>query len=216
MKKRQKTLRGLTSLQTLLIGGILLSALCIIIGVAYLFLSPSQKDGQNSNPNISNLFPFLRVQNNNTSTPVNTATSTNQVPIALKGGGTLSVRNFLNDPDVRLTGTSTSHAGYYILSSPYPEGVAIIPGDEDPRYKISYFPFDNGFQIAILREPINEVRREAVVDLRDRLGLSNKELCDVAIDVVIPWWVNEQYSTPLPGIPGCKDSAFLPGDENFQ
>ncbi len=134
------------------------------------------------------------------------------ISVATKNGALL-VDNFLKDPTF-LPGPESS---YFVAS-------VAAPGDEpitgtttldvilhaDPEYQIIYFPADQSILVAILKEPIGEVRERATVDLVARLGISQSELCSLIAQVSVSQFVNEFYAGKSLGFPSCPGSVTLP------
>lgn len=213
---KRSTMRGIISRQTTLVILIVLAAVAVIAGVSSFLWFQTRPDAKSdvvyfdtSSFTFSHTKPVLQTPSANTN---GNPPAGDFMTVAGKGGEVVTVRNFLNDSGVTLTGTSTSDGGYYLVAQPYPEGVTPVIGGEDASYEILYFPLDSSFLISILHEPIGEVRREAALDLAERLGLSSTELCAVVVQVGTPVWVNDFYGARSLGLPGCPGSIQMSGD----
>jgi len=196
------------------IAAIFMAILTLAAGISFFVWLQSKPDGQGAILDFNN--SFFAFPGNNTPQNVSPGTGTGpntegSMTVAGRDGTSITVRNFLNDPGVMLTGTSTSDGGYYIVAEPYPEGVTPIVGGEDAEYEILYLPADSSFLIALLREPIGEVRRKAADDLKQRLGLSDSELCKIVVEVGTPTWVNEFFGARSLGLPGCPGAVPMGG-----
>ncbi len=211
------TMRGMISTRTILVILIIIATIVIIGGVSFFLVSQDQPQNQDSSPSSQNPFfnffnpkPSQNPSQNNGAIPPG---STGNIDVALTAGGTLSVRNFLGDPGVSNLGTSTADTvGYYLLSKPYPTGVAPDSNGSGSYYDIEYFPMDKSFLITLYREPLGEVRRAAAEDLGNRLGISGKALCSLVVEVGTPVWVNDTLGARSLGLPGCPGAQPFEGD----
>lgn len=209
-------MRGVISTQTALVILIITIAGTILAALAVFVWFQTRPPSSDASSTSSNPFSIFYGKKPVVITPiVSTTTTSATISVALKDGGVTTVRDFLNDPGVLLTGTSTTDGGYYIVAASYPEGIVPIPGGEDPKYQIDYFPGNSSFSIYILQEPVGDVRREAIADLSARIGVSGSELCSLVIEVGTPVWVNEYFGARSLGVPGCSGSVEISGDPKF-
>jgi hypothetical protein len=127
---------------------------------------------------------------------VDVGTNTN-FPVKDSSGGTVSVRDFQNDPGVSNWGDDNT----------------LVLGDgliaEDPAFQIFYYQSDRSFSIAILQEPISDVRKVAEAQLLERLQISTADACKLIITVTVPSFVNENISGQNLGLSFCPDAVQL-------
>lgn len=109
----------------------------------------------------------------------------------------IEVRNFKNDPGVTAWGDNST----LVL------GDGLI--DEDPAFQIFYYDLDQSFNIAILQEPIAEVRKVAETQLLKRLQISTEDACSLLIVVATPGFVSEDLSGKNLGLSFCPGSMQL-------
>lgn len=117
--------------------------------------------------------------------------------LTLSDGGTVQVR----DLTVGKTPAELGNATYYELT----EGDATA----EERFSITYGT-DSSFSIALLMEPLSESRAAAEEYLRQKLGLSDQQLCGLYITVAVPNYVNEFYSAADVGLSFCPGATRLP------
>lgn len=212
-------MRGIISIRVALVILIITTASAILLALSIFVWFQTRSPNTSTDGNSSSFLSiFYGNQPPSVTSPVSdgaASSTTTGTSVALKDGGKIMVRDFLNDPGVLLTGTSTTDAGYYIVAALYAEGVVPIPGGENPRYQIDYFPGDSSFSVYILQEPVGEVRQEAIADLSARIGVSGAELCSLVIEVGTPTWVNDFFGARSLGVPGCPGSVEISGDPQF-
>jgi hypothetical protein len=128
------------------------------------------------------------------------------VEVALSGGGSTRVRDFLHDPGVRHIGQDEN--GY--------DSLVGNPDDLIPHeaYRITYFPPDRSFAVFLYRRTgtLGETRRRAAADLARRLGVPPQELCSLIVGVETPRDVDASRSGQNLGLPECSGATALPGD----
>lgn len=121
-----------------------------------------------------------------------------EVPTAT---GNIIVKDFTETPGV----TRESYVdNFYIL---YP-----VDEREELEYEINYLASDRSFLVVIAKEPIGEIRKAAAEDLKNRLGISDSELCTLITEVRVPWWVNFSYADKNLGFPNCPGAVKFAGD----
>lgn len=129
---------------------------------------------------------------------------------------TISVRDFLNDPDVIYfeEDSSNSTESYYALGSYSPlfigdteANLDSIPASEERGYEIIYA--GDSFSMFILMEPIHTVRQELEDDLARRLNLEKSELCKLKTEVFVAYSLREDLEKIDVGLPSCSNSHEL-------
>lgn len=128
----------------------------------------------------------------------------NKFEIATTEGGLL-VSDFTKAPGV----ASTTGASFSLSWFP---GSTAATSSDDASYEIYYYPGGTFFIVVILKEPIGEVRRQATDDLKEKLGVSDKELCTLVADVNVPYFVSNFYVGKNLGFPGCSGAIQFQGD----
>lgn len=216
---KKTIMRGIISTRVVLVILIITSASVILIALSIFVWLQTRPPNTSLGDNSSSFFSIFYGNKSSPVTPPisnGVASSTEVTSVALRGGGNMTVRNFLSDPDVSNVGTSTTDTtGYYIVSQPYPPEVVPDSDGSGSYYHLSYFPQDKSFLITILKEPVGDVRREAIADLSARIGVSGAELCSLVIEVGTPTWVNSFFGARSLGVPGCLGSVEISGDPKF-
>ncbi|MBI3574028.1 hypothetical protein HY090_03175 [Candidatus Kaiserbacteria bacterium] len=153
---------------------------------------------------------------------VGAAQNVGTTTISARYGGSLSVRNFLKDPDmvkvISLQVDSTFPEPDYSLGSlPYGvDGFATtsslvpVPDSLTRGYEMLYLSSQKTFSIFIYKEPIGQVRQKMTQDLEERLGLSASDICNVLAFVWITPLANKLYLQKNVGFPGCPLAVVLP------
>lgn len=122
---------------------------------------------------------------------------TTNFPIKEDNVETLPVRDFKSDPGVTSWG----------------DDATLVLGDgliaDEPAFQIFYYEADKSFSIAILQEPIAEVRTVAEVQLLERLQISATDACKLFISVTVPSFVNENLSGQNLGLSFCPGAVQL-------
>jgi hypothetical protein len=165
-----------------------------------------------SSPSAGNPFGFLfpnNEQNGNPSSAPNETGTGSQKPLAIevlaKDGTQVQVKDLTKDADAM---TNPSDQSYYFFP---PAGTATTTFDT-ADYHLTYFEFDKSFLVSILAEPLGEIRRSASADLANRLGVSEKDLCNLIIVVSVPRDVNSYFIGMDLGLPGCPEAYRFDGD----
>ncbi|MES2135200.1 MAG: hypothetical protein V4449_03110 [Patescibacteria group bacterium] len=185
------------------------AGLVLILGLGalsiYLFIS-SNTGTLSTNTSREDLFPFSNGGpiSPTATTNVHGGISSSSLEVATVAGS-LFVLDFTKGTDIA-TSTDYFYTGY-------PRGSDTTT--QDAEYQIFFFPNDKSFLVSILKEPIGEIRRKASDDLMSRLGISNKELCTLIAEVIIPKGVNDYYGGVSLGFPGCPGAVKFEGDTNL-
>lgn len=92
-----------------------------------------------------------------------------------------------------------------------PENGFQVAGDASTGdFQILYFPSESYFLVSLFVEPLGQTRREAEAALREKLGLSDADLCALHSDVTTSADVNEMYAGRNLGLSFCPGSVALP------
>jgi len=167
-------------------GGIL-----VIIGILVTFAFLSLK---------KNTAQVLPAQNEN---PFGTEGTTKpaavgSMPILLTDGTTASVPDFTKESQPSWAGPT----GY------------LVAGTDIGDYMIVYVPSDgkaaSQFLITIYAEPIGAMRKTAEAALRNRLGMTDTQLCSVDVTVATAPGVSDTYDGTNLGLSFCPGSVKLP------
>lgn len=165
---------------------LLLAAIGILVG-AYFFLGTKQPSEETPEPVTSN--PFGTLSSGTTVTPTET------ISLSLADGSTVQIPDFSKTEQP----PAASEANGYQVA-----------GAADSRFQIVFFPLDSGFIISLNEEPLGEVRRAAEAALRERLTLSDAELCKLKADVGTVYSVSSTYGGRNLGLSFCPGSVPLP------
>lgn len=182
------------------IGGFIL---LIVVAVLLFFAvnPPAKTVSTNVKKTFLSTFPFSNGLPFKSSTKPNVPASAGSAStITVRSlDGTISVSDFTKIPGV----ASTTDGSF----------LTWLPASEE--YEVFYLPLNQSFTIVLLNEPIAEIRRKATADLQAKLGVSNKELCNLIAEVTVPYFVNDFYSTKNLGFSGCPGGVKFEGDTNF-
>lgn len=173
--------------KTLVVIALLIVLLAVFVAYTRLFsgvssVAPEQQP-------IETVFPVGQ-----SAPPALVAAPTTNVPSA---SGTLSVRNFLTDTDVY---EDARNPGLYELGNE--------PG-KSARYSIEYIAQTGFFNITLLDVPLATTRAEAEAALRQRLGLSDQQLCALRYGVAVPAFVSPDASGVDYRFSFCPDAVSL-------
>ena len=90
------------------------------------------------------------------------------------------------------------------------ERIFTIAGSDESAYVISYIEFDDSFTISLLEAPLAENRLSAEAILKEMLGISDSELCDLRSTVLVSREVHDELAGFNIGISSCPDAVPLP------
>ncbi|MES2135032.1 MAG: hypothetical protein V4449_02230 [Patescibacteria group bacterium] len=185
-----------------------IATLVLIVGTGILYFFAQVRTSSSVQDSPLGTLPTTNTQTGgNTSFPSNAtgqSAISNKFEIATTEGGLL-VSDFTKAPGV----ASTTGASFSLSWFP---GSTSATSSDNASYEIYYYPEDTFFIVVILKEPIGEVRRQATDDLKEKLGVSDKELCTLVADVNVPYFVNEFYAGKNIGFPGCTGAVKFQGD----
>ena len=141
-----------------------------------------------------------------TQTSKNTNELNNVVIIPL-GKLKLLDNSTINVPDFILKNETTTKLSSNIFRD--------IAGGNNSDYHISYLPYNKEnsqiqFNITLNALPLSKVRLEAEDVLREKLSVTNKELCKMDISVYVFGWVDKNYAGRNLGLSFCDDTTVLP------
>lgn len=173
--------------KVLVVIAVLIVLLAVFVGYTRLFSGASTVvPGQ---PPVETVFPVGQ-----SAPPAVVAAPTLSVPSA---SGTVAVRNFLPDADVY---EDVRNPGLYELGNE--------PGKAE-RYSIEYIAQTGFFNVTLLEQPLGVVRAEAEAVLRQRLGLSDQQLCALRYSVAVPAFVSVDASGIDYRFSFCSDAVSL-------
>lgn len=170
----------------------------IILGIIILLIVVFILTISRSSINIPNINPIK--ENIGLTTSEVERSSGNEVttfPIRESTTENITIRDFKNDPGVTEWGDKDT----LLL------GDGLINNDQ--AFQIFYYEFDKSFSIAILQEPIADVRKVAEAQLLERLQINTKDACNLLINVTVPSFVNENISGQNLGLSFCPGAVQL-------
>jgi hypothetical protein len=170
---------------------IVVGVLALIIGVGFLLFFASKKGVDTP---VNAIF--------GTDTPAEvTPQETKEIPTV--DGETVSVPDFTKDREP----IAGFEGPYYDLVY----GSGPIFGNEGYAFEIQYDEKNAEFLVVLVEEPLGESRKSAEDFLRNKLALTNADLCTLNVFVTVPFDVNEVYGqyTNL-GLSFCPNSVPLP------
>lgn len=160
----------------------------LVIGitiVTYLVITSSGTDSNEPVP-IGNPFDFASTTPNDRS---------EQLLLPLRGGAEVYVPDFTKENQPEIAGPET---GYHVANA------------AEERYRILYFPQGAYFLVSLYTEPLGETRLAAESELRQKLQLSNNELCALNLEVRTNIYTNETYAGRNLGLSFCPGAVPLP------
>ena len=173
--------------RTIVIGAAILILLCVVLAITYVVRTTMV-----TGPIVAtSTDPFGSIIDPG-ATPGGTEAS---LPIVLRDGSTISIPDFTKDTQPEW---ASADAGYQVV------------GNEDAPYQVIYFPDGSGFLVSLLQEPLGQSRLDAETALRQKLRLTNDELCKLSSEVGTTISVNETYAGRELGLSFCPGSVKLP------
>ena len=170
------------------------------MGLLYLFLAPTPPAPSGGN---EPTFP-----DGGSVTPGTTTEDT--TPIQTYAGEVIEATDFIHNgetvADVENPGSYVlaGSVGYCLANGTCPEGAPTT------EFNISYNTHTDFFNIILLKEPLGSARSGAEQFLRERLSLSNDELCSLRYFLGTPYWINEHYADKNLGFSFCPGATALP------
>lgn len=129
------------------------------------------------------------------------------ISLAISGGGTIQVKDFINDGS---TVKDPVNTGSFFLGYHVYEGVTDSTASDDPPYLIGYDDKNQNFTISLLHEPLGETRDQVEQYLVEHLGIAQGSLCALNYTVAVPYRVNNFYAGTNLGFSGCPQAVLLP------
>ncbi len=181
-----------------------------VLAVWFFATNPSQ---QPTDPTDSVTLPTSGATADGSITSSTTPTSTpgpGLMSVKIQGGGTVMTTDFIHNG---VTLPDTSNQGQYLLAGDL--GYCVM----DPQacqagattdYNIYYNEVTGTFSIALLKEPLGEVRLAAEQFMMKSLGITQNELCKLNYYVGAPYDVNALYSSKNLGFSFCPGATVLP------
>lgn len=154
--------------------------------LGYLFLTNSETDEMPDEP-IQEPIGIVDDQQQQQVVPIS--------GVLTKTGSGWPTRDFLGDNDVKLVDEGA--LTYLIAEEKGPDGFI---------YQIFYFK-DHSITISLLNEDLDFARSSAEIVLKKKLGLTDMEMCALAINVTTPRFVSNEYAGRLLGLSFCPNSV---------
>ena len=174
-----------------------------IITLVFWLTRPAGQPSTTISPAGQNVLPVANPVSTNTASTTATATTI----LLAAPGGTIEAKNFIADP---ATAKDPINAGYYYLGYHVNEGFPDATATDDPPYIIEYINATQYFNIALLHEPIGQVRSEMEQYLIEHLEITQNEMCRLNYTVSVPDRVNSQFSGVNLGFSFCPGATVLP------
>ena len=89
---------------------------------------------------------------------------------------------------IEITGVSMNN--FYKISLTPPGQIGEVMFVDETNYKITYFPIDKGFLIAVLGSPFSSIKSEAEQKFIDVLGISKEDACKLLVVATTPYSIN--------------------------
>lgn len=128
------------------------------------------------------------------------------VPVQTPKDGSLSVNDFLSDPQ---TVEDPNNEGHYYLGSHFPLGEVTEPVTP-PEYVIEYSASTNLFNVGLFSQPLATARLHAEEQLMQELNITQEQMCSLNYMVSTPTWISETYGGVSLGFSFCPGSVDLP------
>lgn len=168
---------------------IIITLVLIVSSIVILFFF-SQKD--NESKKVSQIVTDFNID---TKTDINP--SAGKISITGQNNQIIEVRNFKDDVDV---------TNWY---DPQVFLIADGKNQDSDLFQIFYYDADTSIGVSLLSQPLGDIRLVAEKQLKERLGLSENEICKMKINVSTPSFVSEQYSGQNLGLSFCPDAVTL-------
>lgn len=129
--------------------------------------------------------------------PSGTSPTASQIDLSLSDGTVVQVADFTTGK----TASELPNATYYEMT------------ESDSAARDSFtvtYGTDSSFAVELLVEPLRDSRLAAEAYLRQKLELSDAQLCRLELTVAVPNNVNEFYSGSDLGLSFCPDAVPLP------
>lgn len=131
--------------------------------------------------------------------------------VASNDGASIEIRDITKDES---TIADVVSPGNYIISGSLgyclADGTCPETPNKTDRYSISFDEKAQSFTIALLAEPLKDVRLEAEASLQQSLDITKPEMCRLNYYLGTPYWVNEYFSGGNLGFSFCEGAVALP------
>ncbi|MDD2657854.1 MAG: hypothetical protein PHD04_04335 [Candidatus Pacebacteria bacterium] len=190
---------------------IIFGAVIIIVAGAWFFFSGSSNN-ESTTPTQT---PELPLGGSVTPGSIDTGSSGSSVSnptitFGTPNGGVVTVKDFIHNGE---TVSDVENPGSYVLAGSVGYCLAngsCPSGATTTDFNVSYNEKTHFFNIILLAEPLGSVRLEAEQFLASRLGLVDKEVCDLNYFVGTPYWINATYDNKNLGFSFCPGATVLP------
>jgi len=179
----------------LISGGILL--VLILLGLITWTLFGSKEEVVVVDPVTQDQFPI------SADIPRDDATS---ITISTAKGELLPVKNFFTDGE---TVPDPTNKGYYHLGNHFPFDSDMASTAPAIPYTITFIESTQFFNIGLYEEPISEARLEAEQYLRDHLGVTKEQMCDLNYVVSVPNFVSPLFAGDSLGFSFCPGAIEI-------
>jgi len=135
-----------------------------------------------------------------TSTSGGTSVPAPVMTIMVVDGSPLQVRDF------KQSSTTVEHPsapGHYYIAG------GVNPTNNNSPYSILYTESDQSFNITLLAEPLDTVRKNAEAELLQILGVTLYQACTLVYEVSTPRFVNQFYAGKNLGFSFCPGATSL-------
>lgn len=179
--------------------------LVVLLAFGYLLhhlLSPDAAQPAQPGPGVTFPSASTTAPGGTTGVPVNLA-------IEVQNGQKLVTKDFIHNG---VTILDPANQESYLLTGDLGEcgvGAQCRTGNS-PNFNVLYDRTTSTFTIALLSEPLSEVRRDAERFLADTLGIQPSQLCALKYYIGTTYLVNEQYAGDSLGFSMCPGAVKLP------
>lgn len=161
---------------------IIVLIVCLLIALAWQFLT--RPEVPTDQGNTVNTFPVTGSNVNPSENDI--ATTSKILSVKTVDGGTLKVKNFLDDSE---TIADPQNKDTYYLGNHF--SLDGSPQEGEPEYVIAYISTTQYFNIGLFSEPIGASRKHAEEYLLQHLGVTKDQLCTLNYTVSVPYTVNQ-------------------------
>lgn len=119
-----------------------------------------------------------------------------ELKIRMQDGSLVEVRDFRNDQFVQKA------YGDYVISD--------APGQDAGTFLMQYSTSDSGILVSLRRKPLSEARNNAENALRQHLGVSEENMCNMVISIGVASDVDYSLAGQELGLSFCPGSVELP------
>ncbi|MDB5244786.1 MAG: hypothetical protein JWN18_656 [Parcubacteria group bacterium] len=193
-----------------ILSGIGLAIVLVVVStLVWFFLLRSSEEVPALQPNSPTTLPVggtVQVPDNQSSSN----TTPGSMTVLTLSGATIKTNDFVHNG---VTIPDEANKGRYLLSGDLgycvSESESCRAGDER-SYNIYFNSTHNSFTIALLEEPLGEVRTAAEQFLLKTLGISTADMCKLNYYVGTTFEVNAAYASKNLGFSFCSGATVLP------